>query len=105
MNVSKLGPGFLHQKNENNTLKPATIGFAILIIFGIGGLVAAAVGVGGVLRIGLLSNLGLNISMITILSGVSMGLSFLIVGGVGFDKTRSHNKIDQSPPPTEEQID
>ena len=102
MNVSKTGQVSLDYKTDTNRVRPASIGFAILIILGLGGLVAAGIGVCGALQLGHLSNLGLNNSIIMILSGVSVGFPLLIVGGIGLDATHSHNKLAQSPTPIEE---
>lgn len=77
------------QKVENEPSKFKTFGFAVLIIFGIGGLVVAGVGTGGLLHAGSLTNLGRANSIIMIVIGGVGGISLLVIGIVGFVNTRS----------------
>jgi hypothetical protein len=67
-----------------------TIGFAIAIIIGIGGLVVAGVGVGGCL--GAISTFNQVTSIILIATGGAGGIAFLIFGIVGTVKNQSQKK-------------
>lgn len=77
------------QKVENEPSKFKTLGFAVLIIFGVGGLVVAGIGTGGLLQAGSLTNLGQVNSIIMIVVGGAGGIPLLVIGIVGFINTRS----------------
>ncbi len=77
------------QKAENEPSKFKTLGFAVLIIFGIGGLAVAGVGTGGLLQAGSLTNLGQVNSIIMIVIGGMGGISLIVIGIVGFVNTCS----------------
>lgn len=76
-------------KTENKPSKFKTLGFAVFIIFGIGGLTVAAIGTSGLLHAGSLTNLGKLNSIIMIVIGGGGGIPFLVIGIVGFINTRS----------------
>ena len=64
------------------------IGFAIVIILGLGGLAVAGIGLGGYLQTGFLSSLGQVNSIIMMAAGGGGGIAFLIIGIVGSVKNR-----------------
>jgi hypothetical protein len=80
------------QKRENEPSKFKTFGFAVLIIFGIGGLVIAGVGTGGLLHAGSLTNLGQANSIIMIVIGGVSGIPLLVIGIIGFVNTYSGSR-------------
>jgi len=81
---------------KNEPSKGKVIGFALVIILGLGGLVVAGVGLGGYLQAGSLSNLGQVNSMIMTAAGGVSGIIFLIVGIVGSVKNRQTNRHQQN---------
>jgi hypothetical protein len=83
------------QNKQNEPTQAKTIGFAIAIIIGIGGLAVAGVGVGGYL--GAISGLNQVNSIIMIAAGGAGAITFLIVGIVGSVKNHSQKK---TPPDT-----
>lgn len=88
-----------HVKNELS--KGKTIGFAIVIILGFGGLAVAGVGLGGYLQAGSLSSIGQVNSIIMMGAGGGGGIIFLIIGIIGSVKNRQqggnieHNRSDR----------
>src|SRR5262245_36929540 len=84
----------LNQQTEEKPSKFKTLGFAVAIIFGIGGLAVASVGISGLLHRGFLTSLGQMNSIIMIATGGGGGIPLLIIGIVGFVKTRFGTKID-----------
>ena len=84
---------------KNEPSKGKTIGFAIVIILGLGGLAVAGVGLGGYLQAGSLSSLGQVNSIIMMAAGGGGGIVFLIIGIVGSVKNRqtsSHQQNDHN---------
>jgi hypothetical protein len=84
---------------KNKPSKGKAIGFAIVVILGLGGLAVAGVGLGGYLQAGSLSSLGQVNSMIMMAAGGGGGIIFLIIGIVGSVKNRqisSHQQNDHS---------
>ncbi len=65
-----------------------SIGFAVVIIVGLGGLAVAGVGLGRYVQVGSLSNLDQVNAIIMMAAGGGGGILFLIVGIVGFVKNR-----------------
>ena len=86
---------------KNEPSKGKTIGFAIVIILGLGGLAVAGVGLGGYLQAGSLSSLGQVNSIIMMAAGGGGGIIFLIIGIIGSVKNRQqggnidHNRSDR----------
>lgn len=93
--ITRIGSGALpaNQKAEEPS-KFKSFGFAVVIIFGLGGLAVAGVGVGGLLSAGSLTTLGQVNSIIMIAIGGAGGIPLLIIGIVGFVNRCSNNKID-----------
>jgi len=85
---------FFNPHAEKSPSKCKRIGFAIVMIAGVGCLVAAAIGVGGLMHAGALSNLGQTNSIVMIVIGGGGGIPLIIVGIVGIVNTLRHNKID-----------
>ncbi|MFC2049064.1 hypothetical protein ACFLR2_00100 [Chlamydiota bacterium] len=88
-------------KSEPSQCK--TIGFAIVIILGLGSLAVAGVGLGGYLPVGSLSSLGQVNSIIMMAAGGGGGIVFLTIGIVGSVKNRqksSHTGNIESVRPT-----
>jgi len=91
-------PNFV--KNEPSNAK--TIGFAILIILSLGGLVVAGIGLGGYLQVSALSSIGQINSMIMMAAGGGGGILLLITGIVGSVKNyhgKGHQQIDHNAKP------
>jgi hypothetical protein len=88
------------QAIKNEPSKGRTIGFAIVIILGLGGLAMAGVGLSGYLQAGSLSSLGQVNSIIMMAAGGGGGIIFLVIGIVGSVKNRQqgrsieHNRSD-----------
>jgi hypothetical protein len=79
--------------------KGKTIGFAIVIILGLGCLAVAGVGLGGYLQAGSFSSLGQIHSIIMMAAGGGGGIIFLIIGIVGSVKscrTSSHQQHNRN---------
>src|SRR6478609_8544613 len=81
---------------KNEPSKGKTIGFAIVIILGLGGLALAGEGLGGYLQAGSLSSLGQVNSMIMMAAGGGGGMLFLIIGIVGSVKNRQTSSHQQN---------
>jgi hypothetical protein len=88
---SGIFPSTQNAKNEPSKFK--TLGFAVLIIFGVGGLAVAGIGAGGLLHAGSLINLGQVNSIVMLVIGGGGGILLLVIGIVGFVDTRSNTKI------------
>ena len=81
---------------KNEPSKGKTIGFAIVIILGLGGLAVAGLGLGGYVQAGSLSSLGKVHSIVMMVAGGVGGIAFLIIGVVGSVKNRQTNSHHQN---------
>lgn len=81
---------------ENNSAKFRTLGFAVLIILGIGGLIAASL-IGGLFHAGALSSLGQVNSMVMIIIGGGGGIPLLAIGIIGFVNGHPCNRDKAAP--------
>jgi len=87
---------------NNESSKGKTIGFAIVIILGLGGLAVVGVGLGGFgaqqgwWQVGSLSNLSQVHSIIMMAAGGGGGIVFLIMGIVGSVKNHQANSCQQN---------
>jgi len=83
--ISKTGASVpFIDSTKNNPSKCTTLGFAIALIVGIGGLIVAGVGGGGLFHVGALSSLGQVNSMLLVVIGGAGGIPCLTIGIVGF---------------------
>jgi len=92
--IPSVGPAFhsSQQQVEGCAAKFKTLGFALAIIFGIVGLIAASIGAGGFFHAGALNHLGHVNSIVMIVIGGGGGIPLLIVGIFGFTHTCFHAK-------------
>jgi len=81
---------------NNNTSKCATLGFAIALIVGIGCLIAAGIGCGGLLHVGALNTLGQVNSMFMIVIGGAGSIPCLAIGIVGFRNLCSRTTTEEA---------
>jgi len=81
---------------KNNISKCAVLGFAIALIVGIGGLIVAGIGGGGLFHAGALSSLGQVNSVIMIIVGGAGGIPCLVIGIVGFVNCCSHGILSST---------